>query len=50
MLGPLLCTLGTILLVRCVAAQTASVSLYPTVDPVSLATAFNISNDCLEAL
>ena len=33
-----------------VTAQSVSVSLYPTVDPVSLAQALNISNDCLDAL
>ncbi|KAL8836527.1 MAG: hypothetical protein Q9170_002882 [Blastenia crenularia] len=31
-------------------AQDMSVSLYPTVDPSRLAQAFNISEDCLEAL
>lgn len=41
---------GPLLLAYHVTAQDVSVSLYPTVDPARLAQAFNISEDCLEAL
>ena len=44
---------GLLLFASPMAAQDVedvSVSLYPTVDPVSLAQALNISDDCLDAL
>ncbi|KAL9580260.1 MAG: hypothetical protein Q9212_004601 [Teloschistes hypoglaucus] len=50
MFAYLQCTIGALLLAYRVTAQDVSVSLYPTVDPGRLAQAFNISEDCLEAL
>ena len=50
MFASLQCTISTFLLACYVTAQDVSVSLYPTVDPARLAQAFNISEDCLEAL
>ena len=41
---------AALLLAGLSAAQNASFSLYPTVDPDKLAAAFNISVDCLDAL
>ncbi|KAK4210757.1 carbohydrate-binding module family 50 protein [Rhypophila decipiens] len=41
---------GLLLVVGLSAAQNSSFSLYPTVDPDRLASAFNISVDCLDAL
>ena len=43
-------TIGALLLAYHATAQDVSFSLYPTVDPAGLAQAFNISEDCLEAL
>lgn len=43
-------TIGALLIAYHVTAQDVSFSLYPTVDPTRLAQAFNISEDCLEAL
>ena len=43
-------TIAALLFAFYVTAQDVSFSLYPTVDPASLAQAFNISEDCLEAL
>lgn len=50
MFASLQCAIGALLLAFHIAAQDVSVSLYPTVDPARLAQAFNISEDCLEAL
>ena len=50
MFASLLYSIGALLLAYHVTAQDVSFSLYPTVDPASLAKAFNISEDCLEAL
>ena len=50
MLASLQSTIGALLLACQVATQDVSFSLYPTVDPAHLAQAFNISEDCLEAL
>ena len=50
MFVPLQWTIGALLLAYHATAQDVSFSLYPTVDPASLAQAFNISEDCLEAL
>lgn len=41
-------TVGALLLASPLTAQ--NVSLYPTIDPFSLAQALNISLDCLDAL
>lgn len=50
MFAYLQCTIGALLLAYRVTAQDVFVSLYPTVDSGRLAQAFNISEDCLEAL